>query len=88
MHIQSIDDEILNQIKLKYKDQDLVITHTLAKKEKGCTDNGQLVTWEHQIYVPKDLILREKIIRLHHASIITGHPNWFKTQELVTWNYW
>ena len=46
-HIQSIDAEILDQIKLKYKDQDLDVTRTLAKKEKGWTDNSQLITWEH-----------------------------------------
>ena len=46
-HIQNLDNEILNQIILKYKDQDLVVTHTYAKKEKGWMDNSQLVTWEH-----------------------------------------
>ena len=51
-------------------------------------DDGQLVTWEHRIYVPKDPILQEKIIRLHHTSITTGHPGRFKTQELITRNYW
>ena len=46
-HIESIDSEILDQIKLKYKDQNPAVTCTLAKKEKGWTDNGQFVTWEH-----------------------------------------
>jgi hypothetical protein len=26
--------------------------------------------------------------REHHDSIAAGHPGWYKTQELITHNYW
>ena len=47
-----------------------------------------MVTWMDKIYVPKDKSLREKIIRLHHDLPSAGHSRRYKTQELVTRNYW
>jgi hypothetical protein len=43
---------------------------------------------EEHIYVPKDSKLREDIIWEHHDSIVAGHPGRYKTQELITKNYW
>ena len=40
------------------------------------------------IYIPKDRKLREDIIREHHNSIVAGHLGRYKTQELITKNYW
>ena len=47
-----------------------------------------MVTWQERIYVLKNRHLREDIIRDHHDSVAAGHPGWYKTQELVTQNYW
>lgn len=60
----------------------------IVNKEKGWTDDGEIATWEHRLYVPKNKRLCKKIIRLHHNSITTGHPGRYKMQELITRNYW
>ena len=54
---------------------------------------GTLADWEQHdglvffkgcIYIPKLLHLRQKIIRLCHDSVSTGHPEQRGTQELVS----
>jgi Integrase zinc binding domain len=47
-----------------------------------------VVTWQERICIPKNKCLREDIIREHHDSVAAGHPGRYKTQELITWNYW
>ena len=43
---------------------------------------------EGKVYVPKDNILRVKIIRLHYNMPVGGHRGQQKTVELVTRNFW
>ena len=38
--------------------------------------------------MPKDRALRGDIIRAHHDEKVAGHPGRYKTQELITRNYW
>src|SRR5258708_26842469 len=40
-----------------------------------------LVMYRGCVYVPKGP-------QLHHDSVMTGHPGWWKTLELVSHNYW
>ena len=62
---------------------------TLAKKEKDWQkDEDGVITWKQRVYVPRNKRLREDIIREHHDSITGGHPGRYKTQELITRNYW
>ena len=41
-----------------------------------------------KVYVPKDNVLRMKIIRLHHDTPVEGHGGQWKIVELVTRNFW
>ena len=47
-----------------------------------------MVTWQRHLYVSKNKKLREDIIKAHHDSHVAGHPGRYKTQELITCNYW
>ena len=61
----------------------------LQSEEKDwAEDEAGIVTWHDRIYVPKDKRLREDIIRQHHDSPLAGHPGRYKTQELITRDYW
>src|SRR5258707_10172580 len=40
------------------------------------------------VYVPKVPQLHHDIVHAHHDSMMTGHPGWWKTLELVSHNYW
>src|SRR5258708_34200746 len=39
------------------------------------------------VYVPKDPQLCHDIVHTHHDSVVTGHPGWWKTLELIFHNY-
>src|SRR5260221_1526678 len=40
------------------------------------------------VYVPKDPQLHHDIVHAHHDCVMTSHPGWWKTLELVSRNYW
>jgi hypothetical protein len=47
-----------------------------------------LVLYRGKIYVPKDAEIRQELVRLHHDTLIAGHPGQWKMQELIGRNYW
>jgi len=49
---------------------------------------GDLMLKEGKVYVPKDEVLRAKVIQLHHDMLVAGHRGRWKITELVTRNYW
>ena len=49
---------------------------------------GELVLKEGKIYVPKDVKLRSKIIRLYYNMPIAGYGGQWKIVKLVIRNYW
>ncbi len=48
--------------------------------------DGDLVMYRGHVYVPRDPQLCHNIIHTHHDSVVTGHPGWWKTLELVSCN--
>jgi transposase InsO family protein len=86
---QSLDNDFLTRIKASSDAKDRVVEKALAGKEKSWQEheNG-IITWQERIYVPRNKRLREDIIREHHDSVAAGHPGRYKTQELITRNYW
>ena len=83
------EDDIRARILRHRKNKDKVVIKALASKEVHWKEHDDgLVTWKDRIYVPKDKSLREQIIRLHHDLPSAGHPGRYKTQELITRNYW
>src|SRR6266436_1917036 len=50
--------------------------------------DGNLVMYRGCMYVPKDPQLCHDIVHAHHDSVMTSHPGWWKTLELVSCNYW
>jgi hypothetical protein len=51
-------------------------------EEEGC------ILFRGKVYVPRDSKLRHDIVKSHHDSPVAGHPGRWKTNELVTRNYW
>src|SRR6266478_3685184 len=47
-----------------------------------------LLLFRGKVYVPNSVELRQRIVKLHHDSLVGGHPGRWKTIELVTRNYW
>jgi hypothetical protein len=86
---ESTDNNFLTRIKASRGAKDRVVEKALAGKEKFWQEHTEgIVTLQERIYVPKNKWLREDIIREHHDSITVRHPGWYKTQELITQNYW
>src|ERR1700756_1946904 len=87
--VEGLDRDIMTQI-LQYKaNKDKAVVKALARKELEWEEqeNG-LVTWKGRVYVPRHKGLREKILKSHHDLPAAGHPGRYKTQELITRNYW
>ena len=81
--------------KARSKDEDVVRVVEEMKKAgvKELRGNewkieGELVSKEGKVYVPKDEELRAEIIWLHHDVPVVGHRGRWKMVELVTRNYW
>jgi hypothetical protein len=86
---QGPDMDVLSKIRQRKNNKDKAVIKALANKEAEWVEHDDgLVTWKERIYVPKDKSLREKIIRMHHDLPASGHPGRYKTQELITRNYW
>jgi hypothetical protein len=47
-----------------------------------------LILFRGKVYVPKNVNIRRKLVRLHHDTAVAGHPGQWKTIELVSRNYW
>ena len=57
------------------------------RSEEWSEEQG-LTLFRGKVYVPHDTKLRMEIISLHHDSPVAGHPGQWKTQELISRNYW
>ncbi len=51
-----------------------------------CTEG--VVLYQGRVYVLDNPQLHHNLVHVHHGAIVTGHPRWWKTLELVSWNYW
>ena len=78
------------------KDRDDIVVEMLKEggrniggfQREDWKEEDGLVTYKGRLYVPKDKQLRHDIVKAHHDSARAGHPGRWKTQELVTRNYW
>jgi len=57
-------------------------------RDKEWREVNSIMYKERKVYVPKDNILRMKIIRLHHDTPVEGYGGQWKIVELVTRNFW
>ena len=85
---EDLGDDFVKRIKASGRLKDRVVEKGLLKDDKGSVKEDGIVTWQGHLYVPKNKKLREDIIREHHDSHVTGHLGRYKTQELITRNYW
>jgi len=94
--IEGHEESILSKIR-KSKDLDESVVKAVEELKKSSTkqlrseewsEEQGLVLFRGKVYVPKDIKLRLEIIKLHHDTPIAGHPDQWKTLELVTRNYW
>ena len=67
---------------------DQVVEKALRNEEKEWEREEGLITWKNQIYIPEDQTLQGDIIWDHHDRRTAGHPRRYRTQELITRNYW
>jgi hypothetical protein len=88
-------DSFLERIQnCKDRDEAVVKAFKELKRTSGLLqgtewkEDGNLVTFNGRIYVPRDPQLRHDIVQAHHDSPIAGHPGRWKTLELVHRNYW
>ena len=81
------DEEHLSKIKESYAKQDPSVDKVLKEHKPGWRERDQVVTFQEQIYIPKNKSLKGEIIKAHHDLPTAGHPGHYKTLELVLRNY-
>ena len=85
------EDVIVQRIKRLMKNErriDQAVEKALRNEEKEWEREEGMITWKNRIYMPKDRALWGDIIQAHHDEKVAGHPGRYKTQELITRNYW
>src|SRR5258708_3587904 len=91
--VDSRGDELVERIR-RSMDYDDAVVKALQELGAGTLQldkwerDGNLVMYRGHVYVPRDPQLRHDIVHAHHDSMMTGHPGWWKTLELVSHNYW
>lgn len=68
--------------------EELKRSPTRRLREEEWSEEQGLILFRGKVYVPNSVELRRKIVKLHHDSMIAGHPGRFKTHKLVSRNYW
>ena len=90
--IEGAEAGILSKIR-KAKDFDENIIKAVEEMRKTSTktlrsdewsEEQGLILFRGKVYVPKDKDLRREIVKLHHDSVVAGHPGRWKTLELVS----
>jgi transposase InsO family protein len=75
----------------RYKNikNDKYVQKALNSNDPQWNDHGDgIITYKNRIYIPPDPRLQNEIIHEHHDTIAAGHPGRYKTQELITRDYW
>jgi len=60
----------------------------IERSEEGWRREEKVILWKERIYIPDSAILWEEIVTRYHDSELVGHPDYTKTHELITRNYW
>ena len=74
----------LEHIRTKHSKQDPSVIKVLKEHLPGWRDDHGIITFQEQIYVPQDDLLRGEIIKDHHNHPTIRHPGHYKTLELVS----
>ena len=89
-------EAIIEQLsRIPRQQYDKKVKQALDSNDNDYSDHGYgQITYKNRIYIPPthhprpNQTLQNKIIRRHHDTIAAGHPGSYKTQELITRNYW
>jgi transposase InsO family protein len=59
-----------------------------GRADSDWTEEEGVLYFRSKIYVPDVQDLRQRIVALHHDTLMSGHPGRWKTTELVARNFW
>ena len=84
IQVEPIANEPTERILRARNNKDRSVVKALSEKQKDWEESEEgLVTWQHKVCVPKDSMLREDLIRLHHDTTLAGHPGGYQTHEMI-----
>lgn len=61
---------------------------SLVKNLQEWNYEDGIISFRGKIYVPADDNLRRDIVKLHHDSLVVGHPGRYKTYKLLSREFW
>jgi hypothetical protein len=62
--------------------------HEFQKSLEEWNFENRLLLHRGKNYVPRDKNLHLDLLKLHHNTLLAGHPGQWKTLELLSRNYW
>ena len=75
IQVVPIANELTRQILRARNNKDCSVVKALSEKQMDWEKSEEgWVTWQHLVYIPKDSMLREDLIRLYHDTTLVGHP--------------
>ena len=86
--LEALDADFLRRIKQSRNNIDSQVRRMLddPRQDQWHEEDG-FIMFQERLYVPKNKVLREDIIRTHHDTRTAGHPGQKGTRELITRNY-
>src|SRR6202795_3427796 len=94
--IESHETDILKEVR-KCKNYEDSVAKSIIELKRSPTKRLRTDEWPEdqdltllggKVYIPNNIELQRKIVKLHHDSTLAGHPGQWKTLELVSRNYW
>ena len=76
--------EHLVGIKEAYEKQAPSVSKALKECKPSWRERDRIITFQEQIYIPKNKSLRGEIFKAHHDLPTTGHSGHYKTLVLVS----
>jgi hypothetical protein len=97
-HTSHVDNsKLLAKIKLALENDKMTKDYKHLLSSSPCEFQKSLKEWNFKnglllhcskVYVPKDQQLHLDLLKLHHNTLLAGHPGRWKTLELLACNYW
>ena len=87
---ESLPEDIAKRLShIKPDTYDTTVKNGLHSKDDDFKDHGNgLITYKERIYIPPNHSLHTDIIKEHYDCTSAGYPGRYKTQELITRDYW
>src|SRR6202012_5026695 len=88
LDLEGMDNTFLKEIQINKHNLDDIASRGLTDSKSHWTKSDDLIWYKDKIYVPRNMELRERILRSRHDTPIASHPGFWKMHDLVERDFW